>query len=340
MRITLLLLALLAGGPAVADPRQDTDAAIATMRAAEQAMGAASVSHAALNARYQEELRAIDRIKKQRGSWRRDRQLRDSLAVSLDTAKRLEAAAAELQKAKQRQEQARRQAATVIVAELASPIAVSRLSQLTRERDRLVPAAAASKKLVLPDLEIDPLADPEELEQQAASIRQSESILAAQVAALDQRSEQLGKVVELRRQHQRAAELSDREDGPTRRGAPRSARENTSGDSAGPAGAPIGEGSGGGSGSGGVPPVDSPARTTISSGDEIAAFAESSLVLGDIIDAAALESLRKAQTSSDPAVRAAAAKQAHAAAAARLVTVRKQRAKIEERARALRSPPR
>jgi hypothetical protein len=340
VRITLLLLALLAGGPAVADPRQDTDAAIATMRAAEQAMGAASVSHAALNARYQEELRAIDRIKKQRGSWRRDRQLRDSLAVSLDTAKRLEAAAAELQKAKQRQEQARRQAATVIVAELASPIAVSRRAQLTRERDRLVPAAAASKKLVLPDLEIDPLADPEELEQQAASIRQSESILAAQVAALDQRSEQLGKVVELRRQHQRAAELSDREDGPTRRGAPRSARENTSGDSAGPAGAPSGEGNGSGSGSGGVPPVDSPARTTISSGDEIAAFAESSLVLGDIIDAAALESLRKAQTSSDPAVRAAAAKQAYAAAAARLVTVRKQRAKIEERARALRSPPR
>jgi hypothetical protein len=86
--------------------------------------------------------------------------------------------------------------------------------------------------------------------------------------------------------------------------------------------------------------VDSPARTTISSGDEIAAFAESSLVLGDIIDAAALESLRKAQTSSDPAVRAAAAKQAYAAAAARLVTVRKQRAKIEERARSLRSPPR
>jgi hypothetical protein len=342
VRAVVLSLALLVvGSPAWAAPRHDTEAAMVELRAAVVAMTTAASARASLSAHYEAELRAIDTLKKQRGSWRRDRQLRDSLAASLETAKKLEAATAEQKRAAQRQDKARQQALAAVAAELATSVTPARAAELDRARGQLAPPAPASKKIVIPDLEIDPLADPEELDQQAAEIRQSEAALAVQVASLDQRSEQLSKVAELRRQHSRAIALSERDD-QTRRGSVRAgartedaAAPNSSGgaDTAGGSGS----GSGGGSGDNQPPVTVGGGEGTQRAGDA-AALAESSLVLGDVIDAAALESLRKAQTSSDPAIRAAAAKGARDAAAAKLVVLRKQRAAIEARARALREP--
>jgi hypothetical protein len=344
MRTVLLILALLlVGTPALADQRQDTDTAIAQLHAAEQALRTATAAKAALSGRYEAELRTIDRLKKQRGSWRRDRQLRDSLAASLETAKKLEAATVEQKRAESRQEQARKRTLIAVAAEL--PTAGGpRVAMLTRERNRLQPAAPAARKIVLPDLAIDPLADPEELEQQAAAIRESEAALAVQVAMLDQRATRLDKATELRRQHARAETLSEREEGQTRRGTFRNARgvdtESPSGD--GPNEPSPGGGSG--SGSGGpiepsLPPPSAPPPATLApSVADARELAESSTVLGDVIDAATIDSLRKAQGSSDPAVRAAAAKKARDAAAAKLEMLRKHRAAIEARARGLRAP--
>lgn len=339
-----VVLALgLSHGKARADARQETDLALAAERKADAEVAAAKATRNALDARYQSELRTIDRLKKQRGSWRRDRELRESLASSLETAKKLEAITAQVARASASQVQARRRVATAVESELAGAREPARLAVLQRERARLAPPAARSKKIVLPELEIDPLADPEELEQQALAIRQSENALARQVALLEDRSRRFDEVAELRRQHERAESLAERDDARARRGA--GVPLTRANDEAGPADSSTdGAGSGSGSGGGAIPPPTSvPGETSSGRTDtfagnanEVALLAESSAVLGEVIDASALEALRKAQASSDPKVRAAAAKQARAAAAAKLEHLRKQRALIEARARSLR----
>lgn len=357
MKAVVLLVAMLLLGiaPAAADPRQDTDTALAELRTSEASVRTTTAARATLGARYEEELRTIDRLKKQRGSWRRDRQLRDSLAASLETAKKLEAATAEQQRAELRRDKAKQRTLIAVNAELKLTPDTARQRTLVAERGRIAPPAAGAgtrvaKKIVLPDLEIDPLADPEELEQQAAAIRESEEALAVQVASLDQRASRLGKAADLRRQHARAEDLSEREEGQTRRGTFRSGRGAEQADSGGgpqgDGGYGSGNGSGSGSGPGGdpeptpgpPPPVTPlPERGLAPTAEDRLALAESSTVLGDVIDAASLESLRKAQASTDPAVRAAAAKKARDAASAKLEVLRKRRAAIEARARGLRA---
>lgn len=340
----LLALGITRGEPR-ADARLDTDRALAAERKLDAEVATAKATRVALDARYQSELRKIDRLKKQRGSWRRDRELRESLAASLETAKKLEAITAQLTRASASQGQARRLVAAAVASELASATDPPRLAMLQRERARLAPPPARDKKIVLPELEIDPLADPEELEQQALAIRQSESALARQVALLEDRSRRFDQVAELRRQHERAESLAERDDARARRGA--GVPLTRSNEDASPADSTDGSGSGSGSGGGPIipPPASFPPPTETSSGrtdtfagtaNEVALLAESSAVLGEVIDASALEALRKAQSSSDPKVRAAAAKQARDAAAAKLDHLRKQRALIEARARSLR----
>lgn len=331
--VALLFALLVVARPAAADSRQDTDTALAAERKADQEMATAAAAKTALQARYRAELGTIDRLKKQRGSWRRDRQLRDSLAASLETAKKLEASTSAVQRAALRQRQARERAALAVTAELRGAGDPARLTLLRRERARLSPGVAPGKKITIPELELDPLADPEELEQQALAIRQSETALAQQVAMLDDRSKRLDEVAELRRQHSRAEILSDRDDNRTRRGAAQRRESEGANTDASDSGAPPTS----------VPPVTEtsgrPSSGQLDSPD-VLLLAESSAVLGEVIDAATLETLRKAQASPDPAVRAAAAKLAREAAAAKLATLRKQRALIEARVRALRAPAR
>lgn len=346
VRTFVLALALLLTGPlgrsASADSRQDTEAALAAERKATSALATALATQRELDSRYQAELRSIDRLKKQRGSWRRDRQLRDSLAASLETAKKLEAATAAVQREARAQAQARKRSEQAVLAELRATTEPARLSALQRERARLAPSPATSKKIVIPELTIDPLADPEELEQQALAIRQSEQALAQQVALLDDRSRRLDGQAELRRQHDRAEDLADRDDGRARRSGVQRSTSGAENDAAAPAG-------------GGAPNHDPsadpapnpnptpppvadarPLSAQASGVSDVAVLAESSAVLGEVIDATTLEALRKAQSSSDPAVRAAAAKLARDSAAAKLSAIRKQRALIEARVRALR----
>ncbi len=355
MKAVALLLAMLlvSVAPAAADSRGDTDAALTELRTAETSLKTATTNKAALGARYEGELRTIDRLKKQRGSWRRDRELRESLASSLETAKKLEAATAAEKRAELRRDKAKQRSLLAVDAELAqTATSAARRQALAQERARLAPTArvaAAAKKIVWPELAIDPLADPEELEQQAAAIRQSEEALAVQVASLDQRAGRLSKAADLRRQHARAEDLSEREEGQTRRGTFRSGKGEQAPNSDGGFGGGSGSGAGApdpgsGPGPGGDPdpgptvPVEPTDRGLSPTLEDRIALAESSTVLGDVIDSASLESLRKAQASTDPAVRAAAAKKARDAAAAKLAELRKHRAAIEARARGLRAP--
>ena len=110
----LVLVIAVASSTASAEPRQAPASLAVTvttetaMRSAEQLVARLAAKREALAGRYQDQLGQIDRLKNQRASWRRDRELRDSLSESLETANQLSAATRELGQARTSLESARR----------------------------------------------------------------------------------------------------------------------------------------------------------------------------------------------------------------------------------------
>lgn len=270
---------------------------------------------AGLAKRYQDELDAIDRLKKQRASWRRDRDLRDSLSSSLETANQLTTTTRELEGAQQSLVIARRAFLAAIDGEL-------RLAPITRRRARLEDTrrvlgpqlAGAPRRIVLPDLDIDLLADPEELDQRAAELRASEEELGRQAAGLEAQARELGRLAQLRRQHERAGDLFNRDDDQPQRSTMHRSVD-----------APVDEGWDG-SRSPALPPGTSSFESYVP------------IVLADVLDASTIDSFAAAERSGDPARRAQAARGAHIAVIKRIEQVRKKRAEIEARAKQLRVP--
>lgn len=284
------------------------------------------VAHrASLKKRYREELDAIDRLKNQRASWRRDRELRDSLSSSLETANQLSAADREIDKANASLVAAERAQLAAIDAELGAGAAAPRAQQLERSRGVLVSQLKdAPHRIVIPDLEIDPLADPEELEQRAVELRASEGELNRQLVGLNAQATELEHLVSLRKQHSRAGDVFYRDDDQPQRGT-----SHKSGD----VGASSEDGTGAWDPSRGLP-------TSAGSGPVGAAPSSFEsyvpMILAEVIDASTITSFAAAQRSGDPAQRAEAAHKAHDAVALRLEQVKKKRAEIEARARKLR----
>ena len=131
-----------------------------------------------LNKRYLSELDAIDRLKNQRPSWRRDRELSDSLSVSFETANQLSAADRESQQVNLKLLSAQHAYLKAIDNELATRPMSARVQLLVRMREPLARQfTAAARRIVLPDLDLDPLADPEELDQREAELAASEAEL-------------------------------------------------------------------------------------------------------------------------------------------------------------------
>jgi hypothetical protein len=297
-----------------------TDAALAAVRAGEARRVARMAERARLAERYQRELAAIDRLKRQKASWRRDRQLRAQLSASLETARQLDQVTGavgglDLQLARQR-----RALLAAIDAELAAGPAAARARSVRGLRAEVAARAAPARPrtIVLPDDELDPLADAEELEQHAQALRDSERQLARQLADLDRQATRFRRQADLRKQHQRAGELASRDDDRPRRvaGAVGPGR-GVAADEGGPA--PQSD-----DGSGGAPEIDP------SFGADVA------VVLADVVDAGTADALRRAERSTDPAAKAAAAERARAQVARRLRALEQRRQAIEKRARELR----
>lgn len=290
-----------------------TEDASASSKLAERAFRALAIRRDQVEKRYQDELDAIDRLKNQRPSWRRDRELRDRLSSSLETANQLSTATRELERAKLTLASTRRTYVAAIDAELASNAPMVRAVQLRRARATLSPQISDTPRhIVIPDLEIDPLADPEELEQRAAELRESEDELNHQLAGLGVQAAELDRLARLRKQHERAGDLVNRDDDQPHRNAPPKASE----------GAPEEPPTGGQYPNSGPPPGTPESYVPI--------------VLAEVIDASTISSLAAAQHSGDPAQRAEAAHRAHDGVARRLEQVRKRRTEIEARARQLR----
>ncbi|MDB4956152.1 MAG: hypothetical protein JWO36_3721 [Myxococcales bacterium] len=308
-----------------------TDQAQTVANAAEQKVDQLSVQRSQLAQRYQEELSTIDRLKQQRPSWRRDRELRANLSDSADTAKQLQQVTRDLAVARSASGSARASLVAKIDAELASGLAGARAQKLAKLRAQLAPQVGpAPNKIVIPDAEIDPLADPEELQEQAAAIRVSEDQLSRQIIGLDNQVKELKEVDDLRRQHQRATDLAVRDDDQPHRNAQTSATRVSDTLSAGGLSNPTGAG---------TPPTDP--TTDHSSPNPVAAGTTAfetqlTVTLGDVIDHSTIEGLMRASRSGDPAQRAIAAQKAREAVAARLEQLKKKRAAIEARAKSLR----
>jgi hypothetical protein len=290
-----------------------TDNAGTAAKNAGQRMGQLARQRTMLATRYQEELGAIDRLKNQRASWRRDRELRDSLSNSAETANQLSAATRDLEKATAVFSSARRAYLMAIDAELGAGAVPQRAQQLVRVRGQLTPVVKdAPRRIVFPDLDVDPLADPEELDQRAAELRASEDELTSQLRGLYAQATELDHLAQLRKEHDRAGDLLSRDDDQSRRNT-----AHRPGDSSGPVE----------DGTRGMYPYLPPSP----GGDNSV-----TIVLADVIDASTIKSFTAAQTSGDPAQRAEAARKTHAAVASRLDQVRKKRTEIEVRARQLR----
>jgi hypothetical protein len=328
-----------APGAAVAiDPaaaRGATERAAGALAQAQKAQAALVARKAALQKQYDGELREIDRLKQQRASWYRDRQLRGAMAQSLETAKRLAGIEAQLRAGEASLRGVRLTLLAAIDVELSATPDGGRRADLLRLRAGSAdPLRKAGKKIVLPDDRIDPLADPEELEQQAVLLRQSERQLTAEMASLTRQVDRYQRMEQLRKKHERADQLARLEDDQPRRSTGQIGAAGREGGASVPLGSdddaadptpqtPETDGaSGEGPGGGGGPP-------DLSDADPV-------VVLADVVDAETIDALRKAERSGDPAAKARAADRAARKVEDRLRRLRAQRAAIEKRAAELR----
>jgi hypothetical protein len=319
----LFVLTLMVARAAWADaPNDTTDKAISALRDGEKKAATLATQRQQLATRYAEELDAIDRLKKQRASWNRDRELRGDLSDSAETANQLATLARQLVAAQDAIVAERRAVVAAIDAEQATGARGAQLAQL---RTQLAPARTAPKKIVLPDADVDPLADPEDLDRQAAALRETEAELASQVHQLEGQAKDLDKVAMLRKQHERAGVLANRDDDQSSHATPRTGDRTTDG-----AAAPTDTVAGGGGEHGTT--VPSSLQTPTGGGYE----SEALVVLVNVVDATTIDALTRAQRSGDPSTRAEAARKTRDAVKARMDSLAKKRAMIEARAKSLR----
>jgi hypothetical protein len=334
--LVLAVQLAVAFGPGPAAPVvPTTDAAVAEVARVAEAQRRKIAEKRQLARRYDAELAELDRLKRSRASWRRDRQIAERKAASQATARALATIDQELRALGQRLGQRRQVLLAAIDRDLAAGAArAPYLVKLRAEvQGQVVPPA---RKLVLPDESLDELADPDELAEQIALLERAEGALQKERVLLASREERYGRMARLRAQRERAAELSTPDDeavrrsgGATRTGGGRGAADESAGDDSvdsaeGDSGS---DGGGspdldGGDGSGAIP-------------DDGASFVASSVVLADVVDLGTADALRRAGRSNDPKARAAAAARARAQVESRLKALERSRLLIQRHLRKL-----
>ncbi len=287
--------------------------------AAEQALTRATRTWNEINARFRVELDAVARLKNAPKSWRTDRELRSKIADADALGRQLETASAVVRRATEQLAAARRTLIAAIDTELAAQPAAPRRAQLDRARALVVPQTRKATRIVLPDMQIDPLADPEELDQQAKAIRAAELELGNQLKGLEAQAKELERIAVLRKQHGRAIEINNRDDNSTRKGAtPAGSRggagEVTADDSPAPG-----------------PPQNEGGRPDVSTFES-----DAKVTLAEIVDPSTIDELTRAQRSDNPDKRAAVAKLTRDAVARKLQQLRDKRKAVEDRAATLR----
>ena len=318
-RFLVILCLTVASPTAWAQSAGSTDQAAAVAANAERSVNQLAARRRAVAARFQEQTDAIERLKHQPRSWNRDRDVASAMGDAAETANQLAVVDRDLRVATDRQTQARSAWLAAIDAEMPTATGGRRVA-LTAMRSKLAPPKTPPKKIILPNLTLDPNADPEDLDQQAAAIRDAEAQLSAQIAGLDARAAEYTKNAELLHHHNRAKELDLRDDNQAHRVAAHSTGGTGAGDAAFPTATqnPTNDGGAGG-------------RTSPSAAQTLETDAP--IVLQGVIDAATIAGLKDAQSSNDPVARAAATKKTRDAVQKRLDEIRHQREAIEKTAR-------
>jgi hypothetical protein len=282
---------------------------------------------------YSAQLAEIDRLKRGRAGWNRDRQIAGKKASSQETAEKLSRTDAALRTLDKNLLDWRAYLLTQVSRELAgttTPVRRRALEKMRRELATLIRPPA--RKIILPDDSLDELADPDELAEQIALIEQAERELQRERARLKSREESYARVDRLRTQHDRAGQMSDLDDTDVRRttGRPETSRtgdasggaqDEADTDDSGAEPAPADPGSGGGAGDGSLD--ESP--STGSDSD----FVQSSIILADVVDSSTVDALKRAAGSSAKA-RASAASQARKQVDARLGRLARSRLIIQQ----------
>lgn len=285
---------------------------------------------------YELELAALDRLKRGKASWRRDRQIRSAKAASQTTAERLSRADIELRAIDASVRRQRQALLAAVDRELATGPGSSRRAALDRMRGQVAASLRQPvRKILIPDETLDELADPEQLGEQVALIQQAEAELRRERESLQQRESRYARMSRLRDQRDRAVQMSELDDEQVRRTGGRPAsRVGASTDS--PSGAPpssdtdsegvgLGDGTGGGTNGGSEPTFGADSG-----------FEQSSILLADVVDTSTVQALRRAGRSASPRARAEAAAGARAQVEARLNRLARSRLLILRHLRALR----
>jgi hypothetical protein len=332
--VFLTMASAIAGGVARAQtpttPASITAKAQEITAATDRRLAQLLVQRQALAARYEGELSTIDRLKQKKKSWNQERELKAKLSGANETATQLKTLDRTIAGARSQLAGARRVLVAAIDAELATKPVATRTAALQRLRTQLVPqfkTPAPAHRIAIPNLEVDPHADPEDLDAQAAELRQIEAELQRQVNSLDKQSKDLERVAELRRSHDRTIALDRREDNtPTR---------NTPQDKSGGRG--FGDAETSGNDDGASPPPAGPLDTSsIPPASDMGYEAEAKVVLQDVIDPSTIDTITNAQRSGDPSKRSKAAAKARDAVKLKLDQLRQKRGLIEQRAKQLR----
>ncbi len=309
---------------AQATPVLPADAAAARVRASLAELSRLNREMRTLKPAYEAQLKAVDRLKSAR-PWRRDNQIRSQLKKAQAIAVRLGVLSRHARVVRARVRTARVALTAAIRVEFRARPSTARRAQLARMRRANRRALQRhSRKIVLPDARIDPLADPEDLDDQAARILQAEKRLAAEIASLDTRAKRYQRMVKLRRTRQRAADLGGLDDNRPRR---TTGRLTTSGDRDNGA-----NGFGASSDDQGGAPAPSESGP---GADPSALDSDPVVVLADVVDSQTLDELRRAESPTDPAIKAKAAARARGQVKARLQLL-KRRLLIQRRAKQLR----
>jgi hypothetical protein len=286
---------------------------------------------AELSKRLAESNSEVKALKRRKSSWRRDRELRSALKTSQTIATRLSAVHKQIRSLHTKLTKARRALVKAVDLEL-SAAKGARRAQLSKWRAGAMRALKPrSKKIVLPSDAIDPLADADELAEQAALVEQTLKDLDREEKLLARRESNFEKMAKLQRARDRADEAEMFDDNRPRRTTGRQAdptNDNRGGgaDLAGDGapGAPEADGDDAGiTGEGAEPPSD-PSFDS-----------DPTIVLVEVIDADALDALKQAERSGNPKVKARAARTAREQVRGQRERLERQRKKIQARIRAL-----
>jgi hypothetical protein len=291
-----------------------------------------------LERRYEAQLRELDRLKRSKASWRRDRQVRSNQADSQATAERLSRVDAELRSIDSLLRPQRQALLAAIDRERAVQPTALRRALLDRMRGQVVAALQPRvRKILVPDDTLDELADPEDLAEQIALIQQVEVELRRERESLRQREERYTRMARLREQRERASQMGELEEDVVRRTAGRSpspvsaggGSRNENDNPSGPA-EPTNDGPGGGDTLGERPGFETGGPP------EDGGFEQSSILLADVVDSSTVDALRRAGRSASPKARAEAAARARTQVEARLSRFERSRALIQRHLNELR----